>query len=76
MDLIYDARLDKCPLPLVKLRQMLKKMQNGDHCIIQIADPGSKKDIPKLLKKYGYVYSESVIHGSVIELRIPYREQI
>lgn len=74
MDHIYDATLEKCPLPLVKLRRILKNMLEGEHCIIQIADQGSKQDIPKLLKQYGYEYSESTINHNVIELRISYRK--
>ena len=74
MEHIYDATLEKCPLPLVKLRQLLKKMAPGDSCIIQISDHGSKQDIPKLLKKYGYPYREAILNNAVIQLSISYRK--
>lgn len=70
----HDATDEKCPLPLVRLRRLLKNMQEGDNCIIQISDTGSKQDIPKLLKKYNYSYTESIIRDSVIELNILYRK--
>lgn len=74
MNYNYDATLEQCPLPLVKLRVILKKMQPGDVCMIRISDNGSKKDIPKLLKKYGYHFTESTISSSTVELTIPYRK--
>ena len=66
----YDARADKCPLPLVKLRVMLKKMADGDSCIIWIADAGSKSDIPKLLDKYQYSYQVITIDSNTVKIQI------
>ena len=45
MNYEYDANKDKCPLPLVKLRVILKKMVAGDTCLLTIKDSGSKQDI-------------------------------
>ncbi|MFD2166913.1 sulfurtransferase TusA family protein [Thalassotalea euphylliae] len=50
----YDASGEKCPLPLVKLRVMLKKMKAGDCCQLLLTDSGSKSDIPKFLQKLGH----------------------
>ena len=69
----YDATADKCPLPLVKMRVILKKMQQGDACLIRIRDKGSKKDIPKLLEKQGYPYNVRYINDAVLELHIKNR---
>ncbi|WDE10046.1 sulfurtransferase TusA family protein [Thalassomonas haliotis] len=69
----YDATADKCPLPLVKMRVILKKMQKDDVCLIRISDKGSIKDIPKLLKKQGYPYNVRYISNSVLELHIKNR---
>ncbi|MBO9490821.1 sulfurtransferase TusA family protein [Endozoicomonas sp. G2_1] len=66
----YDATGDKCPLPLVKLRVILKKMQSGDSCLMQILDKGSKKDIPALLLRQGYQFSQRELANNVIELAI------
>lgn len=73
MNYSYDATSDKCPLPLVKLRVMLRKMQQGDACVIRILDKGSKKDIPKLLHKYGYEFQCHEVDRNVWELHIPYK---
>jgi len=61
---------EKCPLPLVNLRLILKKMKQGDICILRINDTGSKQDIPKLLSKLNYDYEQSCIDNSVIEITL------
>lgn len=66
----YDASKDKCPLPLVNLRLMLKKMKEGDVCVIKISDSGSKNNIPKLLKKLGCCYDKSAIDNGVVKITI------
>jgi len=66
----YDGTHEKCPVPLVNLRLILKKMQSGDLCIITIKDVGSINDIPKLLRKQGYDYDEQVIDDGSVELSI------
>lgn len=66
----YDASQEKCPLPLVNLRLMLKKMQDNDRCVIKIKDSGSITDIPKLLIKLGYEHTISTINENVVEITI------
>lgn len=66
----YDASDEKCPLPLVNLRLLLKKMQKGDLCILTIADKGSTEDIPKLLNKLDYRFNESLIDNGRVKITI------
>ncbi|PKI18033.1 sulfurtransferase TusA family protein [Colwellia sp. 12G3] len=66
----YDGRGEKCPVPLVKLRLLLKKMHDGDQCIITIDDIGSINDIPKLLDKQGYSYRENAIDSGIVEIKV------
>ncbi|MBA6234147.1 MULTISPECIES: sulfurtransferase TusA family protein [unclassified Colwellia] len=66
----YDARSEKCPVPLVQLRLLLKKMSNDDFCLLKISDQGSIKDIPKLLTKQGFTYDESWLEKNTLELFI------
>lgn len=73
MLLEYDATNEKCPLPLVKMRVILKKMQIEDKCLISIADKGSKNDIPKYLTKAGYKFTSTKFDNGVIELLIENR---
>lgn len=69
----YDATNEKCPLPLVKMRLILKKMKVNDKCLINIADKGSKNDIPKYLAKVGYPFSSKKFDTGVVELLIENR---
>jgi len=69
----YDATQDKCPLPLVKMRMILKKMQHDDICVIRISDKGSLKDIPIYLTKTGYIYTQRIIDITSVELSIKNR---
>lgn len=66
----YDATKEKCPLPLVKMRVILKKMHIDDKCLISIADKGSKNDIPKFLTQAGYPFSSTTSDNGVVELLI------
>lgn len=69
----YDASNEVCPLPLVKLRVMLKKMGTGDKCHFFIKDNGSKSDIPKLLTKLNHQFVARDIAGDIQELIITIR---
>jgi len=66
----YDGRGMKCPVPLVNLRFLLKKMHDGDQCIITIDDMGSLNDIPKLLEKQGYFYQAHTIDNGSVEIKV------
>lgn len=66
----YDGKGQKCPVPLVNLRFLLKKMHQGDQCIILLDDIGSLNDIPKLLDKYNYCYQRKVIDNGAVEILI------
>jgi len=66
----YDASKEKCPLPLVNLRLILKKMQQDDSCILKISDKGSVANIPKLLKTLGFYYHQSFIEDNIVKITI------
>ncbi len=70
MNFQYDASQEKCPLPLVNLRLILKKMKTKDTCVLKIRDSGSKESIPKLLGKLGYCYNQSPIDNNMVEITI------
>jgi TusA-related sulfurtransferase len=69
----YDATQDKCPLPLVKMRMILKTMHPDDICLIRISDKGSLKDIPKYLTSAGYIFTERILDITSVELSIKNR---
>jgi len=69
----YDATDEKCPLPLVKMRVILKQMKTNDKCLISIADKGSKNDIPKYLTQAGYPFTSTIFTTGIVELLIENR---
>ncbi|MEI6895294.1 MAG: sulfurtransferase TusA family protein [Colwellia sp.] len=66
----YDGRGEKCPVPLINLRLLLKKMKFDDECLIIINDAGSLKDIPKLLNKQGYHYQQLFLGNGSVEVSV------
>ena len=70
MNYEYDASKEKCPLPLVKMRIILKKLKQNDIFVIRIADHGSKSDIPKYLTSKGFQYTQQQLSHSIVELHI------
>lgn len=66
----YDASQEKCPLPLVQLRLILKKMTKDDVCVLKVRDSGSKESIPKLLSKLGYGFKQNIIGNNIVEITL------
>lgn len=66
----YDGTKEKCPIPLVQTRLLLKQLTPGDTCMLMLKDTGSIKDIPKLLLKQGYSYSQTPKANGIIEICI------
>lgn len=61
----YDGRGEQCPVPLINLRLLLKKMDVDDLCVVFIDDSGSIKDIPKFLNKLGFNYQQISIDNGI-----------
>jgi TusA-related sulfurtransferase len=66
----YDGTKEKCPIPLVNMRLILKKMKSDDQCLIRLIDPSSIKDISALLTKQLYPYSQRLIGDGIVEICI------
>jgi len=66
----YDGLGEKCPVPLIQLRLLLKKMLVDDECIITLNDVGSLQDIPKLLTKQGYQYVKQIDDNGIVKISI------
>ena len=48
-DVLLDVREDRCPMPLLKTKMALAKMNSQDVLCVLASDPGSLKDIPYYL---------------------------
>jgi len=66
----YNGTNEKCPIPLVQTRLLLKKMSLNDSCIIMVKDQGSIQDITKLLSKNNYKFSQQFNDNGNLEITI------
>jgi tRNA 2-thiouridine synthesizing protein A len=56
---ILDLRGLKCPLPALKARKALTRLQAGDTLVLECTDPLSAVDIPNLVRETGDALQES-----------------
>jgi tRNA 2-thiouridine synthesizing protein A len=52
-DLVLDARGLNCPLPILRARQSIQKLNSGQVLHIVATDPGSVKDFEAFCKQTG-----------------------
>lgn len=52
-DTILDLKGLKCPLPALKTRKALERLQPGDVLEVVVTDPMAAIDIPHLLRQTG-----------------------
>jgi TusA-related sulfurtransferase len=56
--IFIDLTAYRCPLALVKLKLALRQSGAGEELHVSIVDSGSRQDVPRLLKKLRYPYTE------------------
>lgn len=65
--LVADVTLDTsgtlCPVPVIRARQALDKMLDGQVLKIIASDPGSQADIPSLARSGPYTLLEAMREG-------------
>jgi tRNA 2-thiouridine synthesizing protein A len=65
-----DLRGLKCPLPALKTRKLLSRMNAGDTLVIECTDPLTQIDIPNLLRQTGDKLEHSAQKGRVFVFQI------
>ncbi len=53
VDITMDLKGLKCPLPIVKVSQQMKKMNTGQVLVAETTDPGAHADFPAYAKSSG-----------------------
>ena len=66
----YDGRLEKCPLPLVKTKLLLKQLSAGQTLTLLLADSGSIQDIPRLLSKLNIPFEQILLAKQQVKITI------
>lgn len=67
---IIDLRGLKCPLPALRTRKALSRLQEGATLVVECTDPLTEIDIPNLVRETGDALEEKVRHGDVLVFRI------
>ncbi len=55
-----DARGLSCPLPLLKAKQAINRLQSGELLRVLSTDPGSARDFEVFARQTGHVLLESL----------------
>ncbi|MDG6774808.1 sulfurtransferase TusA family protein [Thiomicrorhabdus sp. ZW0627] len=73
-----DAKGLKCPMPVIKLQQQVRKSQPDDRIEIECTDPGAEKDISSWAKvnKHEILQCETTDFGLKITLRVVGRNRV
>lgn len=65
VDITMDLKGLKCPLPVVKVSQQIKKMQVGQVLVAETTDPGAHADFPAWAKTTGNEILNTVKEGDI-----------
>ncbi|HEB75199.1 MAG TPA: sulfurtransferase TusA family protein [Nitrospirae bacterium] len=69
-DQVLDTKGLNCPMPVLKTKKALDGIESGQVLEVIATDPGSKSDIPALLKRLGHELVETREEGGVISFLI------
>ncbi len=69
-NLTMDLKGLKCPMPLVKMSQQVKKMKIGEVVVAEVTDPGAHADFPSWAKTSGNQILDTVKEGDVTKFYI------
>ena len=58
-DEVLDAKGLSCPMPLLKTKKAISKLQSGQILEVLGTDPGSKNDLPGWCQKEGHEFMGS-----------------
>ncbi len=67
---ILDLRGLNCPLPVMKTRKHLKRMEKGEQLVVKATDPMSVIDIPHMCQQDGHVLIEAEMVDEVRQFKI------
>ena len=70
----FDKELDttglNCPMPIMKTKKMLQSLEAGQVLHMMATDPGTRSDIPALIRKIGGQLIETSEEGGKIHFYI------
>lgn len=72
--LTLDVRGLACPLPVLRAKKALDRMEPGAVLTVLATDPGARRDFPTLCQQTGHQLLESGQDGEVYRFRIRRRD--
>lgn len=73
-DIVIDTRGLACPLPVLKVRKMMRKVAAGVTVVILATDPGAEDDLKAYCETSGCTFLSAVVQGQNGDLRITIRK--
>ncbi len=70
MDETLDATGLKCPLPVLKAKKALKKMEPGATLLVKATDPGAPRDFEEFCSVTGTEMLDCQIGAREIDIRL------
>ena len=67
---VLNLRGLKCPLPALRTRKELLRLEPGEELVVECTDPLAAIDIPNLLRQTGDVLEDQVERLGVLVFRI------
>lgn len=67
---VLNLRGLKCPLPALRTRKELSRLEPGEELVVECTDPLAAIDIPNLLRQTGDVLEDQVERLGVLVFRI------
>ena len=67
VDEVLDCRNTYCPVPVIRLRQAIDKLEPGKVIKVLATDPGSQADFPAFARNTGHKLLESAVNDGVFE---------
>ncbi|HLK82672.1 MAG TPA: sulfurtransferase TusA family protein [Xanthobacteraceae bacterium] len=68
--LTLDLRGLKCPLPALRTRKALSRLQPGATLVVECTDPLAEIDIPNLIRETGDVLEDKARRDDVLVFRV------
>lgn len=69
-DTTIDLRGLKCPLPALRTRKALSRLQPGVVVMVECTDPLATIDNPNLCRETGDILEDSTVSGGILVFRI------
>lgn len=66
-DLVIDAKGLSCPMPIVKTKKAMGKLESGQVLEVQATDKGSKADIKAWAGSFGHQYLGTLVEEDVLK---------